>query len=279
MQTFDTPTSISVTIELVVGTCRITASDRTDTTVEVLPSDPASELDRTDAEQTRVEYSSGRLFVRAPKRHSLRSRGSSVDVVIELPTGSHVHGAAAVATFRCEGKIGECTLKTGAGDIRLDETGAVRLKTSLGDVIVDHVVGHADVASASGRLSIQTIDGTAAIRNSNGETRVGEITGNLRSSSANGNITVDRAHADVEAKTALGSVRIGEVVRGSIGLQTSAGELEVGIRAGTAALLDVGSRFGHVRNTLAAADGPEESDETVEVRARSSFGDIVIRRS
>ena len=197
------------------------------------PSDPANESDLKDAEETRVEYSNGRLLVKAPKkRRGLFSKSRSVDVAIELPTGSHVHGDAPVATFTCEGKIGECTLKTGAGDIRLDETGTARLRTSLGDVIVDHVVGHADVASASGRLSIQTIDGTAAIRNSNGETRVGEITGNLRSSSANGNITVDRAHAAVEAKTALGSVRIGEVVRGSIGLQTSAGEIEVGIREG-----------------------------------------------
>jgi hypothetical protein len=30
---------------------------------------------------------------------------------------------------------------------------------------------------------------------------------------------------------------------------------------------------------LTASDGPEPSDQTVEVRARTSYGDIVIRRS
>ena len=56
------------------------------------------------------------------------------------------------------------------------------------------------------------------------------------------------------------------------------GDLEVGIREGTAAWLDVNSQFGRVHNALEAADAPETSVETVEVRARTSVGDIVIRR-
>jgi hypothetical protein len=83
----------------------------------------------------------------------------------------------------------------------------------------------------------------------------------------------------VAARTANGAVRIGEVARGSVELDTAYGELEIGIRAGTAALLDLRSKFGSVRNSLAASDGPEPSETTVEVRARTSFGDIVIRRS
>jgi hypothetical protein len=41
----------------------------------------------------------------------------------------------------------------------------------------------------------------------------------------------------------------------------------------------VGSQFGSVRNSLDATTGPAPSDETVEVRVRASYGDIVIRRS
>src|SRR5437764_958604 len=40
MPTFDTPEPISVTVEFGVGDLRIVASDRTDTMVEVRPSDP-----------------------------------------------------------------------------------------------------------------------------------------------------------------------------------------------------------------------------------------------
>jgi hypothetical protein len=67
-------------------------------------------------------------------------------------------------------------------------------------------------------------------------------------------------------------------VRGSVVLETQIGDLEVGIRDGTAAWLDVSAKAGKVHNALDAADAPEPSAETVEVRARTSVGEIVIRR-
>ncbi|MFF4582210.1 hypothetical protein [Streptomyces sp. NPDC001389] len=45
------------------------------------------------------------------------------------------------------------------------------------------------------------------------------------------------------------------------------------------AWLDVTSRLGRVHNALGAAGGPEGSDGVVEVRARTSMGDIVITRA
>ena len=81
------------------------------------------------------------------------------------------------------------------------------------------------------------------------------------------------------AKTANGNIRIGEVVNGAIVIETAAGELEVGIREGTAAWLDVSSKYGRVRNSLDQTDSPEQSQATVEVRARTSYGDITIHRS
>ena len=97
--------------------------------------------------------------------------------------------------------------------------------------------------------------------------------------SANGDISVDRAGAGVEAKTSNGSIRLGEVARGSVVLETAAGDLDVGIAEGTAAWLEVNTGFGHVRNLLDNATRPEETDETVEVRGRTSYGDITIHRS
>jgi len=81
------------------------------------------------------------------------------------------------------------------------------------------------------------------------------------------------------AKTANGNIRIGEVVNGAIVLETAAGELEIGIREGTAAWLDVSSQYGRVRNLLDETDSPEQSEATVEIRARTSYGDIKIHRA
>ena len=96
MPTFDTPEPISATIDLAVGDVRISAGDRADTVVDVRPSDASNEADVKAAEQTRVEYADGQLLVKAPKLRSwlIRSAGGSVDVTIELPAGSHVHGDA-----------------------------------------------------------------------------------------------------------------------------------------------------------------------------------------
>jgi hypothetical protein len=62
-------------------------------------------------------------------------------------------------------------------------------------------------------------------------------------------------------------------------LETRAGDVDVGIREGTAAWLDVDARAGRVHNALAVADAPAATDEKVEVRARTTVGDIAIRRA
>ncbi len=281
MPTFETPEPISVSVELVVGDVRVTATDRGDTTVEVRPSDASNELDVRAAEHTRVEYAAGHLLVKGPKQRALGlfNKVGSVDVTIELPAGSQLRGDASVAAFRAVGRLGECRLKTAAGDLQLDRTGPVDLTSGAGAIGVEEVTGHAEISTGSGRVRLARIDGTAVIKNSNGESWVGDVTGDARVNSSNGGISIDHAHAGVTATTANGDVRVGGVTRGSVVLRTAFGGIEVGIHAGTAARLDVSTSLGKVHNELDASDSPGPSDETAEVRARTSFGDIVIRRA
>jgi DUF4097 and DUF4098 domain-containing protein YvlB len=280
MPTFDTPEPIFAAIDVGAGHVRISASDRADTVVEVRPADESEDADVKAAEETRVEYGNGRLLVEGPKSklRSLFRRNPSIDLTVDLPTDSRVD-AEVWADVRCEGRLGDSTFETAAGDVRLDQTGRLKLRTAAGNVSVARAVGHADVSTAAGKIWIGEIDGTAVAKTSSGDVTVGEVTGDLRLSTAYGEITVDRALATLAAKTAYGSVRIGEVVRGSVVLATGWGDMEVGIAEGTSAWLDVTSGSGTVRSYLDAADGPEPSGERVEVRARTGSGDIVIRRS
>jgi Putative adhesin len=282
MPTFDTPEPISVTVELGVGDLRIVASDRTDTMVEVRPSDPAKKADVTAAEQTRVEYTGGRLLIKAPKnwrQYTRRGEGESVDVQVELPAGSQLRGETGVVALRCRGRLGECRYKTGIGDIQLDQAGAVQLKTGVGDITVERAGGDAELTTGSGSVRIDGIDGTAVVKNSNGDTWIGRVTGDLRVNAANGRISVDQASATVTAKSANGDVRLGEVAHGAVLAQTAFGKVEIGIRDGAAAWLDLNTRYGNVRNDLDAAERPRPGEDAVEVRARTSFGDITIHRS
>jgi DUF4097 and DUF4098 domain-containing protein YvlB len=280
MPTFETPEPIIATIDIGAGHVHIRASERADTVVEVGPTNESEDADVRAAEQTRVEYDTGRLLVEGPKGklRSLFRRNASIDVTVDLPSHSRVD-AKTWANIRSEGRLGDSTFASAAGDVRLDETGRLRLRTAAGNVSVSRAVGHADVGSAAGKVWIGQIDGTAVAKTSSGDVAVGEVTGDLRLNTAYGDITVDRALATVAAKTAYGSVRIGEVVRGAVLLTTGWGDMDIGIADGTAAWLDVTSASGSVRSELEASDGPESADETVEVRARTGYGDIVIRRS
>jgi DUF4097 and DUF4098 domain-containing protein YvlB len=284
MPEFDTPEPITVEIDLLIADVRLTAGERANTVIEVRPSDPAENNDVRAAERTRVERTPAGLLVRTsrPRGQGLigpTSRTGSVDVTIELPAGSAVRGEAGMGAFRTTGPLGECRLKTGAGSIRLDQVGPADLRTGAGGIEVDRIAGPAEVSTGTGRVRLGEVDGPAVVKNSNGETWIGEVSSDLRVHGANGQITVGRAAGDVDASTGNGDIRVGEVTHGTAALKTGFGEIEIGLSAGTAARLDLYTHFGRVHNQLTASDGPEGSDQVVEVRARTSYGDIVIRRS
>jgi hypothetical protein len=281
MPTFPTPEPISVTLNLsaVMANIQVSAGDRVETTVDVRAADESSKSSRRVAEQTRVDYADGRLTITGPGRFPLPGRTGSVEVTIELPSGSRLQGETGMGALRSDGRLGDCRFKTAFGEIQLDHVGAAKLKSSHGSITVGHVDGGAEVASSNGAVHLRSVDGSATVRSSNGECSIGEVTGDLRVATANGSITVERAHADVTAKTPNGSIRVGEVTRGDVSIETAAGSVEIGIREGTAAWLDVKTIAGRVRNELGAVAGPEGNDGKVNVRARSAVGDIVVRRA
>jgi DUF4097 and DUF4098 domain-containing protein YvlB len=280
MPEFDTPEPISVTLELSVGHVWITASDRPDTVVEVRPSDEADESDVQAAAQVRVDYTSGTLRVIGPKRVFDFSRKTrSADVTIELPTGSAVSAEMQAGDYHCAGRLGECRLKTSIGNLRIDRTGPLRLHTGTGHITADAVTGDAEFHTGSGKIQIGAVDGALVVKNSNGDTAIDAVTGDVRVRAANGEIRIERAGAGVDAKTSNGNIRLGEAVRGSVTLGTAMGSLDIGIAAGTAAWLEVNTGFGHVRNLMESATRPEDTDRTVEIRGRTSYGDITIHQS
>jgi Toastrack DUF4097 len=281
MSTFETSEPISVVIELAMADVRVSASDRADTVVEVRPSDPARQADVDAAEQVRVEYSTGVLLVKATGRWRSWSPfgyGGSVEVDVALPTGSRVKGAA-VGAFRCTGVLGDCQIKTSLGDLHVEQAAAVALATSAGDISLERAAGDAALTTASGEIRAGDVDGSVVIKNSNGDTHVGEVTGELRIKAANGDVAIGRVNGSVIAKTASGDIRIGAVGTGSVIAQTGHGSVEIGVPDGTAAWLDLNTGYGQLRNALEAGGPPGPDDQTVEVHARSGYGDITIRRS
>jgi DUF4097 and DUF4098 domain-containing protein YvlB len=282
MTTFDTSGPIVVTVDVAIrADVWVTAGDRTDTVVQVQPRSAARSADVRAAEEATVEYADGRLVVRFRplRRLAWFGDGGAVDVTIEVPIGSELELTSGMGELRCRGEFRSARLKTAMGSVSIDHCGPLSVHSGHGDITIEHVAGPLDVVTGSGRLGVGQVDGDATLRNGNGDTMVGGVTGELRARASNGDITVGRADGPVNAKSSNGSVRVGEVVRGSVTVGTSAGSIEVGVREGSAAWLELSTKYGRVRNALEAAADPGDAAATVEIRAHSSYGDITIQRS
>jgi DUF4097 and DUF4098 domain-containing protein YvlB len=288
LSNFNTPSPIAVVLDLYVADVRFAVSDRTDTIVEVRPSDPSKAADVKAAENTRVEYDDATrtlsIVTRKPRSRFVNfssKRPESIDVVIQLPTDSDVRGEADLGDFEADGMLGTVMLKTDLGAVRLAETGPLNLRTGLGQITVAGVTGSAKVHIGGSDIRIGAVDGTADLSTGNGKVQVGVVTGPATVKTTNGSVSVDRALSDIIAESSNGEVRIGEVVRGKASATTKNGGVEVGVREGSAAWLELNTGVGRVYNELAASDAPEAGDpaDKVEVHASTKLGDVAIRRA
>ncbi|KJS60587.1 DUF4097 family beta strand repeat-containing protein [Streptomyces rubellomurinus] len=279
MPSYETNGPISATFDFEIGTVRITAGKRADAVVEVRPTSDSREADVKAAQLTQVDFTGGRLVVKGPKQRTVfSSKKGSIDLQVELPAGSEVELDSPMADVVTEGPLGDLRLKTSMGRVQVDRATSVRLKADMGDIRLGTVAGDTEVSGA-GRIEIGTVTGTLTVKNSNGDTEVDEVHGELTANASNGRIHVGLAEAGVDAKTANGHIRVGQVVRGKVFLQAGVGDVEVGVAEGTAAFLDVHSKFGAVRSDLGTTEGPGDARETVEVHGRTQVGSIVIRRA
>ncbi|HEU4320779.1 MAG TPA: hypothetical protein VFS66_11920 [Acidimicrobiia bacterium] len=283
MVAFETPRPIDATVAVQIGSVHVIASARVDTTVVVNPTDPAKGLDVEAAEKTEVELTGGnRLNVKAPHPRgvfgAVLGRYGSVDVTIELPEGSAVEISNGFGDIRVDGRLAETRLKSGAGEIQVDETDKADLVSGFGNVSLGTARGDARLTT-TGDLRVGHIEGNAVLKTSNGKVWIEEVDGELRVKSANGDIGIVRARSSVVARTANGSIGIGEVESGAISMQTAAGGLRVGVGVGTAAWVDARTKFGRVHNTLQATDRPGAKDRSVEISAWTGFGDITVHRA
>jgi DUF4097 and DUF4098 domain-containing protein YvlB len=285
---FNTPSPIAVALDLYVADVRLAASDRTDTIVEVRPSDPNKAADIKAAENTRVEYDDATrtlsIVSRKPRSRFVNFSGKrpeSIDVVIQLPADSDVRGEADLGDFQTDGVLGAVALKTDLGAVHLAETGPLNVRNGVGAITVEGAVGPAEVHTGSGDIRIGAVDGTAEVSNSNGKVRVGVITGPANIKVSNGSVSVDRALSDITVASSNGEVRIGEVVRGKVSATSKNGGVEVGVREGSAAWLELNTDVGRVYNELASSDAPKAGEpvDKVELHASTKLGDVTIRRA
>lgn len=283
MKTFHATTPVTAVVEIMAGDIRINASDRTDCLVDVHPRDAGKEADVRAAESATIEFTNGVLAVKSAKSWQRFTgpgkRDGAVIVSIDLPSGSSLTATTGFGSIHSEGDLGDTAVRSGMGEIRLDRVGGLVAKSGFGDVVADHIANDAVVKTGTGAIRLGLIAGTATVKNANGVVEIAECSRNVHIRTASGNIALGRALASVSAGSAAGDIRISEVSTGSVAVRTGAGAIEIGIREGAAAWLEVNSKFGSVRNGLTESNGPAANESKVEVRARTGAGDITINRA
>ncbi|MEV6995216.1 DUF4097 family beta strand repeat-containing protein [Streptomyces sp. NPDC093228] len=179
MQTFASPAPISAVLEVAAGRIQFIAADRADTVVEVRPADPAKGRDVRSAEQTRVEYADGILRIHTPEgANRLVGPSGSLEVTVQLPTGSRIEAKAASAELRGVGRLGDVVFDGAYRHIKIDEAASVRLTAVDGDVEIGRLGGPATISTARGDIRIsEAVRGTVELRTQSGDITLGAAAG------------------------------------------------------------------------------------------------------
>ncbi|MFB7217948.1 DUF4097 family beta strand repeat-containing protein [Streptomyces sp. NPDC056227] len=193
MQKFDTPAPISAVLDIPAGRVLFIAADRADTAVEVLPADASNGRDVKAAEQTEVEYGDGVLRIEASARNRILGSSGSIEVTVQLPTGSRIEAKAASAEFRGVGRLGDVAFEGAQGSVKLDEAASARLTLLAGDVSVGRLGGPAEISTQKGDIRIaEAVRGTVELRTEAGEISIGAARG--VSASLDAGTTYGRIH-------------------------------------------------------------------------------------
>jgi hypothetical protein len=278
MPTYNTPTPIDLAIKLPVGAVEIIACDRDNTIVTVSPTNPTKAVDVRGAEETRVEFDGRRLTITGPRpRFSFVGPFESVDVRVELPSGSRLTAETSAGGVRSTGRLGATRVKSSMVD--LEHTGDLWVRAMNGNVTVANADGGIEITADHGQIRVGAVTGDAILKASHGSVTVGTSGGDLDAKLSYGDLVITKALASVAAKTAYGSIELLEIASGSIQVESGYGTITIGVRPGIPAWLDLSSKDGRVRNELDGDRAPEASEDTVAVRARTQYGDITIQRA
>jgi DUF4097 and DUF4098 domain-containing protein YvlB len=275
---YDVSGPIDVDLNVGAGFVDVIASDRTDAVVEVSPSKPGRSGDVSLAREVAVSFDSGRLRITAPRRLNLFGNSDSVDIRCELPTGSRVTVDTAYGSVRARGVLGDCRIVAKYGNVTADTIANLVLEAPYGSIDIADVTGRLDVTAGHGVVRIGQVHGDARLRGSHGTIEIGTAVGDVEVATS-GALTIDRALGDVTARSAHGPIRVREVSGGTIRLENGYADVDVGVPTGIAAWIDAVSAHGRVHNELTPDPGAAASDRSVELRLRTNYGQVIVRRA
>jgi hypothetical protein len=266
MATHHTPGTARLRINIAAGTVEITATETTDTVVNIEPLNRAARdvIDSVKERARTLSETEHEVIVETPDR-SRRSRwfGDSPAFRIEVtaPSRSLVEVNSASADVTCTGTCGDVNVRSASGDASFpDVEGDVTTKTASGDLSFGRIAG---------RARLQSVSGDVAVRRPNGSTTATTVSGDVK---------VDDASDSLALKTVSGDIHVGSSGP-DVNVHTVSGDVEIGVRSGARVWMDLQSTSGETSSDLDISGSRGGGNADVEIRARSVSGDIRVLRA
>ncbi|HEV7963694.1 MAG TPA: DUF4097 family beta strand repeat-containing protein [Actinoplanes sp.] len=261
---FDRPTPVTVALRMPRGVADVTAEDRPNIQVQLMPLDD-NESSRDAAGNFKVALEGDSLIVHAPEGFGWPLRRSpKIHVVVRVPAGSNLAVKMASADLRAKG-----------------DYGVVQTDLASGDAYVERVAGDAELKSASGDVQVDRVGGSLRTGSASGDVRVGDVTGDVSVNSASGDLAFRSIGGSIQGKTASGDVQIGRLRQGKATFSSASGDVTIGIAAGTGVWLDLNTSSGSTTSDLTMNDSVPQAEQqaTLELRVRTASGDIHVHRA
>ncbi len=283
MTTYTYPVSgpIAVSAKIRGSDLEVTAAD-TDEAVVTIEGSKDNTATREYIDSINVEMRGTELIIELPKVAGVAGFnwfGSTTHVLITLlvPTGSDLDVSSGSGDVDGRGDLGDVNVRSGSGDLTLEGAKAVRNASGSGDVSVRDLI-EGDFTSGSGDVSVGTARGTVRNKSGSGDLTI-DSAQDVVCSGASGDISIRHLAGEATLRAASGDLIIGEAISGKISASSASGDIRIGVRVGTAVLLDCSSASGDTRTDLSGTDAPSEGNLRLEVRARSASGDISVVRA
>lgn len=260
--TFPLTGPINLAVRIGHGTLTVDAVDGLDQAAVELRG-PQDLLDRME-----VGRDGPTLTVSAPRQGGLfdliadRLRSSAgIEVAVRVPSGTAMRVVTFTADITVRGRSGGADIATGTGRIELDEVdGDLRLRYGSSSAIARRVTGKTTVRSGAG------------------DARFGELLGGLQSGFGTGRLRVDVVRGSVCSRTGSGDAQL-DAVYGDVDLASGSGAMSIGLPGGVTARLDVKTGSGQVRTDLPINEKPKSASGAITVRARTGSGDVRLFRA
>lgn len=265
-KTFSTPEPVELYVELGSGTLSLRTEAGTETVVDV---------EGKYADEVTVEQRGNQIAVIAPRRAGFLGNGNQLDVHVSLPHDSGLTTRLGSAHLTATGRLGTAALKTGSGDIDLEEvSGELTVESGSGDITLGAVEGSVRIKSGSGDVNAGRFGADASISTGSGDVEIGIAREGVQVKSGSGDMRVREAMDGVALSTASGELVVDALRRGELKASNVSGDIRVGIPGGIPVWTDVSTVTGRVRSSLVGAGQPEEGQDFIELRAKTVSGDI-----